>query len=62
MNKDQVKGAAREAGGKLQRKVGAATGNGTQQLKGIATEVEGKAQKAFGDAREALKGKRTRPA
>jgi uncharacterized protein YjbJ (UPF0337 family) len=60
MNKDQVKGAARQVAGKLQRKAGAVTGNGTQQLKGMAKQAGGVAQKALGDAKEALKGKRAR--
>lgn len=60
MNKDQVKGAAKQLAGKMQRKAGAVTGNGTQRLKGAATQVEGTVQKAIGDARAAMKDKRAR--
>jgi uncharacterized protein YjbJ (UPF0337 family) len=50
MNKDQIKGSAKEAAGKLQKNVGKATANGTQVVKGAAREIAGKAQKAWGDA------------
>ncbi len=60
MNKDQIKGAAKDAAGKLQRKAGSLTGNSSQQAKGIASQAEGKAQKAVGDVKQVLKGKRSR--
>ena len=55
MNKDQVKGAIKEAAGKVQEKTGEIVGSQSQQAKGIAKEVEGKAQKKLGDAEEVLK-------
>ena len=55
MNRDQAKGAAKDAAGKVQRKMGEATGNGTQQIKGAAKQVAGKVQKAVGNTREDLK-------
>lgn len=51
MNRDQVKGRVKDAAGKVQRKVGEATGSVTQQAKGLAKQIEGKVQKAVGDAR-----------
>ena len=51
MNKDQIKGAARAAVGKLEKKVGKATSNGTLAVKGAVREVAGKAQKAYGDVK-----------
>jgi uncharacterized protein YjbJ (UPF0337 family) len=54
MNSNQIKGAVKDAAGKVQRKVGEATGSTKQQVKGAATQVEGKAQKALGDAQEAV--------
>jgi uncharacterized protein YjbJ (UPF0337 family) len=51
MNKDQIKGSAKEAAGKVQKNVGKATANGTQVVKGAAREIAGKAQKAYGDAK-----------
>ena len=53
MNKDQVKGAAKDIAGKVQRKVGEATGSASQQIKGGAKQVEGKLQRGAGDAQQA---------
>jgi uncharacterized protein YjbJ (UPF0337 family) len=36
MNRDQVKGVAKNAAGKVQQEVGELTGNRTQQAKGAA--------------------------
>ena len=55
MNKDQVKGTAKDVGGKVQEKAGQATGSADQQAKGLAKQVEGKAQKSAGDAKEVVK-------
>lgn len=55
MNKDQIKGAAREVAGKLQQKAGKLVGSDKQQAKGLAKQVSGKIQKGVGDAKEALK-------
>ncbi len=55
MNKDQIKGAAREAAGKAQKKVGKATANGTLAAKGAARELVGKAQKSYGNAKSNVK-------
>ena len=58
MNKDQVKGTAKETVGKVQEKVGEVTGNTNQQVKGMAKQVEGKTQKTVGDAKEMLRDAR----
>ncbi|MBC7699307.1 CsbD family protein [Aquabacterium sp.] len=55
MNKDQVKGAVKDAAGKVQQKAGDMVGNHKQEAKGLAKQAEGKTQKAFGDAKEAIK-------
>ena len=55
MNKDQVKGAIKEATGKVQQKTGEAIGSVDQQAKGIAKRVEGKLQKGAGDVEAATK-------
>lgn len=52
MNTNQVKGAAKDAAGKVQRKTGEAVGSSKQQAKGAAHQAEGKAQKAVGDVQE----------
>jgi uncharacterized protein YjbJ (UPF0337 family) len=54
MNRDQVKGAAKDVAGKVQRKVGELTGNENQQAKGAAKQVEGKVQKGVGNIEDAL--------
>lgn len=53
MNRDQVKGTVKDIAGKVQRKVGEATGNTSQQIKGGAKQVEGKLQKGAGDVQQA---------
>jgi uncharacterized protein YjbJ (UPF0337 family) len=55
MNKDQVKGAAKDIAGKVQQEVGELTGDKEQQAKGLAKQAEGKIQKGAGDAKEAIK-------
>ena len=54
MNRNQVKGAAKDTAGKIQRKVGELTGNKNQQAKGTARQVEGKIQKGMGNVQQAL--------
>jgi uncharacterized protein YjbJ (UPF0337 family) len=54
MNKDQVKGAVKNAAGKVQQKTGEAIGSTDQQVKGLVKQAEGKAQKAFGDVKAAV--------
>lgn len=60
MNKDQVKGAIKDAAGKVQEKTGDVIGNPEQQAKGLAKQVEGKVQKQVGNAKEALKDARSK--
>jgi len=55
MNTDQVKGALKEAAGKVQQKAGEVINSPEQQVKGAAKQVEGNVQKNYGDAKEALK-------
>ena len=52
MNKDQVKGAVKDAAGKVQRKAGEAMGSNKQQAKGMTKQAEGKVQKAAGDMKD----------
>ena len=51
MNRDQVKGRAKEVAGKIEKNVGRATGSAKTEAKGLAKEVAGKVQKTVGDAR-----------
>lgn len=55
MNTDQVKGALKEAAGKVQSKTGELIDSPEQQAKGMVKQVEGKTQKNLGDAKEILK-------
>ena len=61
MNRDQVKGRAKDAAGKIQLEAGKATGNLTQQAKGLAKQAVGKVQKTAGDAREDAKQSTRKP-
>lgn len=54
MNKDQVKGKAKNIGGKIQEEVGKAVGSSEQQAKGLSKQVEGKVQEAYGDVKEEI--------
>jgi uncharacterized protein YjbJ (UPF0337 family) len=54
MNRNQVKGAAKDVAGEVQRKVGELTGNENQQAKGAAKQVEGKVQKGVGNVEQTL--------
>jgi uncharacterized protein YjbJ (UPF0337 family) len=53
MNRDQVEGTAKDVAGKVQRKVGEATSNTSQEIKGGAKQVEGKVQRKAGDVENA---------
>jgi uncharacterized protein YjbJ (UPF0337 family) len=52
VNKDQVKGAAKQVVGKAQEKTGKLVKNRKQQIKGAAKQAAGKVQKAYGDVKE----------
>lgn len=52
--KNEVKGAAKQAEGKLRNAVGGITGDSSEQIKGKAKDLEGKAQRKVGEAQENL--------
>ena len=54
MNDDQIKGKAKDIGGKVQEEVGKVTGSSEQQAKGLSKQVEGKVQEKAGDLRDAI--------
>ena len=54
MNKDQVKGVAKDVVGKVQEKAGKLVGNKDQQVKGLAKQISGKVQKGVGDVKQAV--------
>jgi uncharacterized protein YjbJ (UPF0337 family) len=55
INKDQVDGRAKEAGGKIQEEFGKVVGNKTTELKGNIKKNVGAAQANLGDAAEKVK-------
>ena len=48
--KDQVKGAGKEAEGKIRNSLGGLTGDTSEQIRGKAQELKGKAQRRIGEA------------
>lgn len=55
MNKDQVKGVAKDISGKVQEAAGKLVGNKEQEVKGLSKQISGKAEKSYGDAKEVVK-------
>ncbi|CDG84733.1 CsbD family protein [Janthinobacterium agaricidamnosum] len=55
MNQDQVKGAVKDIGGKIQEEAGKLVGSKEQQAKGLLNQAEGKAQQQVGNLKEAVK-------
>ncbi len=56
VNKDQIDGRMKEAGGKVQEVTGRVTGNRTQEAKGTINKNLGAAQAKVGDVTEKAKG------
>jgi uncharacterized protein YjbJ (UPF0337 family) len=55
MDKDRVKGKAKDIAGRVQRQVGEWTGDTEDQAEGTAKQVEGKVQNAWGKVKDAVK-------
>ena len=55
VDKDEIKGGAKELGGKMKAAVGKATGDHEMEAEGRVTEVEGKTQKNYGKVKDAVK-------
>ncbi|HTK95269.1 MAG TPA: CsbD family protein [Terriglobales bacterium] len=53
MNKDTLKGKAKDIAGRVERQAGEWTGDKDAQAKGMGRQVEGKVQKAWGDVKDA---------
>ena len=54
MNQDQIKGKAKDIGGKIQEEVGKVVGSSEQQAKGLGKQVDGKVQEKAGDLKDAI--------
>jgi uncharacterized protein YjbJ (UPF0337 family) len=55
MNKDQVKGTAKDVAGKVQEEAGKLVGSKEQQAKGLSKQISGKVQKGAGDVEQSVK-------
>ncbi len=55
MNKDQIKGAAKNLAGKVQEQAGKVTNSQEQQAKGLAKQAAGKTQQSYGNAKDTIK-------
>ena len=55
MNKDQVKGMAKDVVGKVQEQAGKLVGSKEQQVKGLSKQISGKVQKGVGDVKQSVK-------
>jgi uncharacterized protein YjbJ (UPF0337 family) len=55
VNKDQVKGVAKQVKGSVKQAAGKATGNEQAQVEGAAEKAAGKIQKSYGDVKEKIK-------
>ncbi len=54
MNKDRVKGVAKDVAGKVQEQTGKLIGSKEQQIKGLSKQISGKVQKGVGDAKQSV--------
>ena len=55
VNKDQVKGVAKQVKGSVKEAAGKATGNKRTQAEGTAEKLAGKVQKGYGDVKQKIK-------
>jgi uncharacterized protein YjbJ (UPF0337 family) len=60
MNKDQIKGRANEAKGKIKELAGSLVGNDRLEAKGKTQKVLGEAQAKFGDVKQDVKDSRSK--
>jgi uncharacterized protein YjbJ (UPF0337 family) len=61
MNKNQVRGVAKDIAGKVQEKAGQLVGSKEQQVKGLGKQISGKAEKTYGDAKQVIKDSSQQP-
>jgi uncharacterized protein YjbJ (UPF0337 family) len=58
MDKDEIKGKAKDVAGRVERQVGEWTGDNEKQVHGAAKQAEGKVQNAWGKVKDAAKDTR----
>ena len=56
VNKDQVKGIAKQAKGAVKEAAGKVSGNKRTEAEGTGDKAAGKVQKGYGDVKEKVKG------
>ena len=54
VDKDEIKGGAKELGGKIKETAGRAVGNERLEAEGVVDQVEGKTQKNYGKVKDAI--------
>jgi uncharacterized protein YjbJ (UPF0337 family) len=57
IDKDRVKGSAKNLGGKAKEVVGKVTGDAKTEAEGKSDQVEGQIQNAWGGVKDSLKGR-----
>ncbi len=55
VDKDRVKGAAKDVGGKIEQEAGKLTGDRSRQAKGVQHQAEGKVDKGVGHVKDAAR-------
>lgn len=55
MDKDRIKGTAKQVEGTVKEQIGKLTGNESLEVEGKVEQAEGAVQKAFGKAKDALR-------
>jgi uncharacterized protein YjbJ (UPF0337 family) len=55
MDKDEIKGKAKDVAGRVERQVGEWTGDKDAQAEGTAKQAEGKVQNAWGKTKDAVR-------
>ena len=55
MDKDRIKGSAKQAGGTIKEAAGKVTGDAKLQTEGAADKAEGKVQNAIGGMKDAVR-------
>ena len=60
MDKDRIKGSAKQAKGAIKEVAGKVTGDDKLEADGKADKIEGKVQNAIGGAKDALRGKQNK--
>lgn len=55
MDKDRIKGKAKDLGGRIERQAGEWTGDKEAQSEGTGRQIEGKVQNTFGKAKDKVR-------